>query len=136
MNGMNFLYSVFFEIHFKNINVFDFLSRLLTVCGSSLSHTGGAEGGIVSVKQEHEEVKWYCLLWIDILLTLCVTFNALNFVIYIFPQFTNDTDYKLSLNCGFRNGNMKEECSSDNSNYFNDKGNPVLHLPPVLYCVY
>ena len=42
---------------------------LLTGCGSNLPHTGRAEGSVVSVKQEHEEVKWCCLLWIDILCT-------------------------------------------------------------------
>ena len=108
--------------------LFFYNTWLLTVCDLHLSHTGEAEGGIVRVKQEHEEVKWYCLLWNDLLFTLWVTVNALYFVTYVRPQLINNVNYKLSGSNGFIKADVKEECSSYFSNYSNNEGNPSSHL--------
>ena len=45
-------------------------------------------------------------------------------------------NYKLSGNNGFRNADMKEECSSNSSNYSNNEGNPALSLCLVLYWIH
>ena len=47
----------------------------------------------------------------------------------------NDMDYNLSQNFGLRKRDMKEECSSDFPNCYNDEGSPALDLFLVLYCV-
>ena len=88
----------------------------------SVSHTGGAEGGFVSVKQEHEEVKWCCSLWIDFLFTPCVMFNMFHFELCACPQLINNTEYNLSRNCDFINADVKEECSSEFPNSSNNEG--------------
>ena len=65
-----------------------------------------------------------------------MTFIDLHFVICAFPQL-NDIDYELSQNFGFRDGDMKEECSTNFLNSSNDEGkNPVLQVSLVLYCVH
>ena len=55
-------------------------------------------------------------------------------LIYACPQLTNDVNYELSGNNGFRNADVKEECSFF-SNHFNNEGNPALRLCLVLYCI-
>ena len=97
-----------------------------------VSHTEGAEGGFVSVKQEHEEVKWCCSLWIDFLFTSCVIFNAPQLIINTCPQLMNNTDYKLSRNCGFINADVKEECSSEFPNSSNNEG--ILFYIFIWWC--
>ena len=64
---------------------------------------------------------------------LCIMFNVLHCVIYVFPQL-NNVDYKSSQNCGFINMEIKEECSSDFSNYSKYEGNPALQIALVSYC--
>ena len=102
----------------------------------NLSRTGRPEGSIVSVKQEHEEVKWCCLLWNYLLFSSCVTFIVLHFVFYACPQLVNDMNDKLSENNGFRNDDMKQECSPKFSNYSSNEGNPDFSLGSVLYWVH
>ena len=123
---------------FRNINVLYCFCNTLpsTVCNLNLSHIVKAEGGIASVKQEHKEVKWCCLLWNDLSFTLCDTFSALHFVFYACPQLMNDVNYKSSGNNSFANADVKEECSSHFSNYSNNEGNTALYLCLVLYYVH
>ena len=51
----------FSETHSRSLCalIFRYYTWVMTVDDSIPSHTGKKEGGIVSVKQEHEEVKWY-----------------------------------------------------------------------------
>ena len=100
----------------------------LTEYDFNLSHTGRVEGGCARVKQEPEEVKWYCLLRNDLLFTLCVTLNTVHFVIYACPQLINDANYELSGNYGLGNADVKEECSSHFSNHPNNEGNPTVGM--------
>ena len=142
MNGLSFSVFNITEAYFRDINEFSFgffNTLVLTVCDSNLSHTGRVEGSIVSIKQEDEEVKWCCLLWNDLLFlfTLCITFNALHFcLIYTCPQLIKDVDHQLSGSNGFGNLDVKEECSSDFSNYSGNEGNPALHLYLLLYRIH
>ena len=56
------------------------------------------------------------------------------------PNLENDMEYEVSQNCGFRDADVKKECSldfsSDFSNYSNNEGDLTLHLFLVLYCAY
>ena len=64
MNDLNIFLLIIAIMRFTNIkcSLFFYDNLLLTVCNTNLSHTGRVEGGFSSVKQEHEEVKWYSFL--------------------------------------------------------------------------
>ena len=90
----------------------------------------------MSVKQAHEEVKYYCILWNYLLFTICVPFNVHRFVIYACMQVMNDVEYKLSEETGFRSVDVKEECLSFCSNFSNIEGSSAFDSRLVLYCVH
>ena len=136
MKNMNvFVFNVA-ETHLRHIIVFGFVLHCPTLDSAwlkSFSYWGSGRRYCES-QTRTQAGKRYCLLWIDLCFTICIALNVFIFVIYACPQLINDVDSTLSENNGFGKADVKEECSSDLSNYSNREGNPALHLPLVCHC--
>ena len=102
------------------------------MCDPGPSDVGRAEGGLVCVKQECKEVKLYWLYetlfysyYISLFL-VCINVGALYFMFYACPQLVSNDDCNLPEACGRGNADVKEECSLDFSNHFNNEGNTAV----------